>query len=336
MAFRIPEEHAPKSGAKPRALLDTNIWRYIVDAEAEGRLLGAARRGAYDIQIAPSVLYEKLRIQDVALRSRHVRLMVNARFKRLMPEAYSESMEILREIERARPEWLRPNPNLQFFKRLKNDWHRTRGGFWVRCARTPSREASFVAQLEGNLIPTARAQSYAARKEMRESEWKKNPPMDKTLVSFPQPEPGWRGDPVEAWRADSLLALAHALAQPGNPYRDWVAPFLDLDSGLLASPRWVEFWLYEAEKSALPRQWLRWAHSFAQRFRKVSPGSPADTQLFTYLLETDLVLTSDKAFVDILEECRPYAPCLLPQAIVVPAGPEGVAKLLKFLNTETG
>jgi hypothetical protein len=83
----------------------------------------------------------------------------------------------------------------------------------------------------------------------------------------------------------SWRAKAHA-------YRDWIAPFVKLDDGLLRSAAWGEFWLYAADKNALTRQWLRWAHSFAQRFRKVTPGSPGVTQLATYFVETDVVITA--------------------------------------------
>jgi hypothetical protein len=95
---------------------------------------------------------------------------------------------------------------------------------------------------------------------------------------------------------------------------------------------WVEFWLHLADKSALPRQWLRWAFNFAQRFRRVTPGTPCDTQLSTYFLETDVVVTADRAVVDILEECRPYAPCQLPAGKLISAGARGVEDLLGVLH----
>jgi predicted nucleic acid-binding protein len=84
-------------------LLDTNIWRYVVNIGSQGALLRIARDGLYDVQIAPAVLHETLRLKNASLRATLVRLMTNSRFHRLMPEAYSESMEILREIERIRP-----------------------------------------------------------------------------------------------------------------------------------------------------------------------------------------------------------------------------------------
>jgi hypothetical protein len=331
MTTKLSQTKTPWTEGKTRALLDTNIWRYVVDSTLQGPLLRLAREASYDVQIAPAVLYETLRLEDAGLRANLVRLMTNSRFHRLMPEAYSESMEILREIERIRPDWLRDTPDIQFFTRLKNDWTRRTGGFWVRCARFPASEAQFLRDAEGEMIAGARAQVQLAREEMINSEWKRNPPMDKTLGGFHGPVPGWSGEMVEAWRWDSLTSLTFGLARRGNPYRDWIAPFVELDEGLLVSAGWAEFWLHLADKHAMPRQWMRWAHSFAQRFRRVTPGSPGDTQLFTYFLDTDVVITADKALLNILEECRPYAPCPLPKGKLVSGCDPGVADLLRLL-----
>ena len=333
MTTKLPEKKKQRSDGKRRAILDSNIWRYVIDNSSQGHLLRLARVGSYDVQIAPAVLYEALRLKDAQRRASLVRLMTNSRFHRLMPEAYSESMEILREIERVRPDWLRDDPDLQFFNRLKNDWARKISGFWVRCSRSAAREAGFVSALEGELIEDALAQTQLAREEMRELEWKRNPPMDKTLGGFHRLIPGWNGEMVEAWRWDSLTGLTYGLAGRGNPYRDWISPFVELDDGLLGSAGWVEFWLHLADKHAIPRQWMRWAHSFAQRFRRVTPGSPGDTQLFTYFLDTDVVITADKALLEILDECRPYAPCQLPDGKLIPAGNAEVVNLLRLLET---
>ena len=333
MTTKISEDKIRTPNGRRRALLDTNIWRYVVDNNSQGRLLRLARDGSHDVQIAPGVLYEALRVKDASLRATLVRLMTNSRFHRLMPEAYSESMEILREIERIRPDWLRTAPDLRFFSRLKKDWTRRTGGFWVRCERSPRSEARYVAELEGGDLERAKTDAQLARKEIIDKGWRRNPPMDKTLWGFNHPVPGWRGDMVEAWRIDSLLSMTYSLARQGHAYHDWMAPFVELDDGLLRSAAWAEFWLYLTDKSALPRQWMRWAHSFAQRFRKVSPGSPADTQLSTYFVETDIVITADKALIEILEECRPYAPCQLPDGKLVPAGGPGVTNLLRLLES---
>jgi hypothetical protein len=321
-------------GAKQRVLLDTNVWSYVIDSGASGELLRAVRDSSKDVQIAPAVVYETLRMSNVALRDARIKLMTNRRFKRLMPEAYSESMEILREIERVRPEWLSATPDLNYFTQARADWQRKLNGFWVRCEKYPAGEAAWLASVgDSQKLDAARAQTKNARQEMQSSGWKSNPPMDKTLAGYSEPLRGWRGDMVEAWRWDSWSGLSYALGTVGNAYRDWIAPFLGTGIKLLDSAEWVEFWLYEASKENLPRQWLRWGHEFSQRFRSVTPGSPGDVQLSTYFVETDMVISGDGALLDILEQCRPYAPCQLPKGLRISSGAPGVHQLLEVLQS---
>lgn len=316
------------------ALLDTNVWRYVIDAGAGGTLLRLARDGPTAVLVAPAVMFEVLRLQDAPLRAKLVRLMTDRRFVRLMPEAYSEAMEILSEIRRVRPEWLREQPEMAYFERLRRDWSKKVGGFWGRCARSPSEEARRLQQIEDPImLEGGRWQAEVARQEIRASEWRKNPPMDKTLAGFREPVAGWRGDMVEAWRLDSWAGLTFALERRGNAYRDWIAPFVELDHGLLESPQWLQFWLYDAATNALPRQWMRWAHAFAQRFRRVTSGAPADTQLATYFIDADILITADKAMLDILEECRGFAPCPLPIGVKMSGSSAGVEKILEAIAT---
>ncbi|WQO70512.1 hypothetical protein U8C40_38680 (plasmid) [Sinorhizobium medicae] len=321
-----------KTASPARVLLDSNLWRYIVDVGLQGRLLQAARHGSVVVQIAPAIVYEALRLRDVPLRNRLVALMTNRSFHRLMPEAYSETMEILDEIRRLRPGWLRREPDLVFFNRSRSDWSRKMGGFWVRCANSPGQEASYVREMEGSLLEQAGQQIKDARKEMLDAGWKSNLSLSEIRASPKHPIKGWNGERVDAWRLESLVGTTYALSRPGHPYRDWLHPFVDVDRGLLQSSAWVEFWLHAVGVQALPRQWLRWGHSFAQRFRKVSPGSGGDNQLFSYLTETDRVITADKGFIDILEVCRPSAPCALPVGQLVPAGPEGAEATIAALH----
>lgn len=315
-----------------RVLLDSNLWRYILDAGSHGSLLRVARHGNVTIQIAPAVMYEALRLRDVSLRRRLVELMANRAFERLMPEAYSEPMEILNEIRRLRPGWLKINPNLELFRRSRNDWSRKMGGFWVRCANSPDRVAGFLADQEGSLMDQAGQQIRDARKEMLEIGWNGKQPLNEIRASPPGNWQGWNGEPVEAWRLETLVGLTYALRRPGHPYRDWLAPFLDVDDTLLRSPEWVEFWLHAVDKSALPRQWLRWGHSFSQRFRKVTAGSGGDNQLITYLMDTDCVMTADRGFVDIIETCRPFAQNELPITELVVGGATGAETVLRRLE----
>lgn len=56
-------------------LLDSNIWRYIADANAAGALQAAVAKARHRIVIAPAVLYEALRMRDAPLRRQLAEIM---------------------------------------------------------------------------------------------------------------------------------------------------------------------------------------------------------------------------------------------------------------------
>ena len=66
---------------------------------------------------------------------------------------------------------------------------------------------------------------------------------------------------------------------------------------LLKSDALTHFWLHEVDSVHMPRQWLRTALYFLQRFHRVNDGTPADNQLGTYLFDVDLMLSADKNLV---------------------------------------
>lgn len=51
-------------------LLDSNVWRYIVDANATAKVLQAALKSSHRIAIAPAVVYEALRTENPAIPTR--------------------------------------------------------------------------------------------------------------------------------------------------------------------------------------------------------------------------------------------------------------------------
>lgn len=317
---------------KPRVLLDTNVWSYIVDGRRQREIMRVASDGFWQLQIAPSIVLETLRFKDATRMCAIVELQTQPHFQRLMPEAFSEAQEVLAAIRRLRPDWLREAPDLHFIARLQDEW--SRKGFWRRCRQSPATEAAWRREREGNLAEAAHADAKARREEMLKGGWKGTPPMDKVMAKPSSQLPGWKGDWVAAWRVERLEEVTGHSTEVGDGRRDWLGPYLPLEGNLLSSKGWNEFWLYQVQSTDLPRQWLRWAHKFAQRFRRVSPGSSGDTQLFSYLLETDLVVSADKGLIDILDECRPYAPIRLPDARLIHAGPAGVTELSNLLAAE--
>ena len=280
-----------------------------MDAQAGERLVSAATKGGVEILVAPTVLYEALRTPDEGLRERLAKELTRPRWTRLMTEVYSASMELLGEVQRLRPGWLRSRPDLARFRQFRSDWTKAKGGFWDRARTSTAQEWASLVQLgDPEVLRQAREQAGARREEMKGREKWEHAPLPDLKVMPPGPRPGWRGDPVEPWRWDGLTEVSSALMQPRHAYRDWLEPYLDEQKVMADGPAWGAFWLYEVEAANMPRFWTRWAVEYLQRFKKVTAGTPADGQLATHLVEADVLLTEDKGLVDVIERARPFAP----------------------------
>lgn len=315
-----------------RLILDTNVWRYIVDDNAIPHLLKHTRKYDADILIAPSVLYEAMRSGDALLRQKLVSSMAMKKWCRLMPEAFSESQELLEEIRRVRPDWLKIPKQPQEFIQLRYDWSRRIGGFWDRARFNTEQEASYISTSNGDL-EIAREGARNRRDDLKNSSWKESHPLKHVWVDLPLRPAGWGNKPVEAWRALGWMATGNAISRGDHPYREWLSDFVDLDKIQFDSTGWVKFWLFDIDLLRMPRAWLRWAFEHLQQFRKVTDGAPCDVQLATYLLDADCVVSADKTFIQLVERVRTEAPFTIARGICVPGGIPGIEALFEVMST---
>ena len=318
-----------------RILLDSNVWRYFVDAKAIGALSSAVRRSRHSIAIAPAVLYEALRTGNPVIRAALVDAMTLPHWQRLMPEAFSESEEIRAEIRRLHPDWLRPQPDHTLYKALRYDWMRSRGGFWDRARKEADAERKRID--DGELLERARAQAVDAREESETlpKRWA-NTPLRQLQVIPVNATPGWDGSPVDFWRIDALRCFKTMLFMERNPYAEWLSDEVDLNFVFFDVAASNAFWLREIETKNMRRHWLRSAFEYQQRFQRVTDGTPGDSQLGTYLVEVDLMLSADGGIVRCAERCRAEAPFPLAISKKIPGGREAVDAVLAVLGSAPG
>ena len=67
--------------------------------------------------------------------------------------------------------------------------------------------------------------------------------------------------------------------------------------------------------------------------RRVTPGTPCDAQLGTYLTQCDEFVTADRALADIVERVRSQAPFRMGSVSLLPAGAECCPALFALLYT---
>ncbi len=319
-----------------RVLVDTNVWRYASDADASARLLASVRRRGNQIVVAPSVAYESLRIPNDDTRLRVMGLVTHRAWKRLMPEAYSECQELLQEIRRLRPEWLRKRPNFSELRRLRYDWLRKDGGFWTRARTGPHKEFAAIKKLGDEDLELARTESYRIREKLAANELRagEHTHLSQLYGVLPSDAVGWNGEPVEYWRLPALTNTQDVLQKYAHPYREWLDGEVDVTAMLSDLGSFNKFWLYEVTAINLPRFWLRAAFEFLQAWRRVTDGTPCDTQLATYLIEADVVVSGDKNFVHFTKRCRSEGPIRIAEAYLVAGGDRGVKELFEFLERD--
>lgn len=315
-----------------KVLLDTNVWRYLVDHAGVSPLVQAVRKSSHQICVAPAVVYEAFKTSDPALRARLIGCMALPSWKRLMPEAYWETEEIRAEVRRLRPEWLRPRPDQNLYRRVRYDWIRQKGGFWDRAVHDMDGEA---ARVENPLLTElAREHAFMAHEESQAvpARWHKDL-LTNFKAEFPSPRAGWDGQAVELWRVNACMAFEQALRFENCPYVDWLAGEIDLDLMFFDSASYTRFWLHEVETGHMKRHWLRTAFEFQQRFAKVNPGTPGDSQLGTYLVDVDWMLTADKLLASFAQRCHLEAPFPLARTEPIPAGAKALPAILELLGS---
>jgi hypothetical protein len=296
-----------KPKTHPVVILDSNVWRFIYDKDGGGQLSRAAKEKGIEIAIAPAVMYEALRTKNPEVRAGLVSLMTLRNWTRVMPEAFEEAEELLGEIHRLAPQWLRRYPNTRHYRKLVNDWQRTSGGFWSRAKEQTDQLVQNLGRIEEPMLTAARLESKLIRKVVTSSNGQFAEPslqqlVEKSLGSIDDPNIA-----DKAWRLSSLYYFTHALSPGRSVHAEWLGLNVNLRK-MLADPLWVPFWLNQVSAKNLPRAWIRYAMERLTPLAKINNGTPCDVQIATYCCSCNSFMTADELFAGFLEQCKSAAP----------------------------
>ena len=269
------------------------------------------------VVVPPSTLVEVLHLPKTEARDRIIRALAQGPRHRLPTEAQSMSDEIVSEARRVRPGWMRGMPDKAHIWSLNNSWTKK---IWRAALEDSEPMHEYEIRQAAEIDSLVEAQRIQRRDTIGDNFSMR--PLT-ALTATPDPNnpksqlPGWSGEPIEAWRVFCRVLFWHQLAviagrailtKEDTTFADWVGAYVDL-SRLRSSPEdFTQFWLYDINRSALPRNWLRWAVNLMQLEFKVTHGNPADVQHSTYLFDGDLFLSADARYISVLEIVREDSP----------------------------
>jgi hypothetical protein len=214
---------------RPTVLPDTNVWRYIVDADAVEVVRKAARGNDVQSVACPAVVYECLRMRDPHLRRQLAKALTRADWHRPMPEAFVECEDLRSQIARHRPEWLVSTPDLRSWNRNLTDWQ---GGFWRRVRDHPGQMSRIIGHLGhlGHLgngaLEQARDESLTRRSQAHAlGRTTSTLRLDTATARYLEDVPGWGGEEFAAWRAFGEGTWWRTLFLRADPTMlDWLGP----------------------------------------------------------------------------------------------------------------
>lgn len=315
-----------------RILLDTNVWRYLVDSGQHDGLYRMIHRSCVQIVVAPTILIETLRLGDSALRKKIVEVQTRDCWNRIMPDAYLECEDLKREIMRCRPQWSLPKKNTERFRNLRYDWVRAKGGFWSKARTETDAVAAQYASRDSRVLETAREQA----RDTRDAVLRRGQVIvgSKSLAEIPGSWTTLGGEKVETdfWRVYASAVWETALTE-NSPFRQWLSCEIDINLLLTYyASEYSDFWAYEIQASAVPRAWIRAAMFALQSERKTTDGTPTDAAIAVHLPDVDLIVSADKNFVSIANRCHDEASFSIGRGFLIQAGKNGIDQLFEFIS----
>jgi hypothetical protein len=316
-----------------KVLLDTNVWRYLVDSESQDNLYRIAQRSKVKVTVCPGVVIETLRMEKSALRKKIIETLTRGCWERLMPDAFLECEDVRREMVRTHPEWELDAKDVTRYRRLRYDWVRSKGGFWSHVRDHTDDVAARYRMDNSSILDEARAQAHEIRSSIVTSGNK-----IMTSRSLKDVTGSWttiNGDRVvvDLWRFYAVQVWANTLKIMDSPFRQWMGCQLNVE--LILNHYifdFVKFWEHEAQVESVPREWLRAAVWALQSERKVTNGNPMDSAIGVHLVDVDFVVSADKNFVSIVNQCHEQAPFRTANAFLIGAGKTGIDQLFQMIS----
>jgi hypothetical protein len=270
-----------------RLYFDSNVYDFIDHRNEAGAIRAWLKKQGHDLCVSDEAnLGEVARIADINRRAQL--LSVVTRIGRLCepPTDMIGSKELLREIARLHPDWIRTYPNLQSERKYIATRRRQ---MWEPLKKDPF-QASAPAQAQQHTIAKVLGENRDAQRKRRDERAKGVAIYsDLNLMTREQMRMDWQ-----------LFFL-----EPTTPSAevDWLRPSLDLNLVFAGNgSQWVHFWNVEVDVARVPMNYF--GAVFVYSLTGANIGDSIDRLHALHLLTSDRVVTCDEAFFKVMGRAR--------------------------------
>jgi hypothetical protein len=219
---------------------------------------------------------------------------------------YLEAQEVLSELRRCRPAWVRRFISRDDKRNVRHFLNSQRG-FWKDAQQDPG-------------VGGERIDAYVRAASTTDPDGQRR--VRQAVLQYRRPQHGFRlysaepeyrevtksyGPAEFFWRQSALVEWQAAIAQkvPAvRDLRDWAGP--SLTESAFRGRAQMESWYLEADGLRLPITRMKGLVSYYQLQRRITSGNPHDIEHSSHALICDMFLTADKSFYQSLNSARSH------------------------------
>jgi hypothetical protein len=284
---------------------DTNIYDFISDKQEAQTVRNFLDANGFEVQASSTNVMETYAISDKELCKQQLKtLSTVATSLEAKPQSWWQAKELLSEIKRVNPHWLRQPASHKLILEEKNflkghlsEWER------VINLNIPSKFATSAFRKD---FKSGVAKSTFSQKTLRQRLLKNELDLRLNFQSkdgkITELSEGKYLEPDLFWRVDCLLIWFEAIvrrAPESRDYADWLLPYVRENA--FRAPTYVDFWINRVKPEKLPKNRIASLVGFCQMKQKVTHGNPNDQMHSCHALDVDIFITADKPFFKALE-----------------------------------
>jgi hypothetical protein len=266
-------------------ILDTNVWSYIATRGETEAFDDLTHERSLDVVVPPSILLEAMRTSESVALSQIVGAITRrfARTTHPSTEARQVADEVVSEIRRLRPRWLRAFPETSKLLRLEKFWTKK---LWQQAAADPLLVAEQMNarpemdQASQHVYEMQQSNRSAFRESDASRTWEVEPHVDLSN-QLDSERLGWAGERVAFWRVENAMTWwdvtlrgASGRVPSHSTLHDWLDPWVRPNLIRRERESWNCFWYYEVDGARVPRNWITSLMPWAQILTKLHCRSP--------------------------------------------------------------